>query len=920
MTPSLSILLLHSRAAEARALLAEISGHRLLRPFVLLDEHGEALLMVDGMETLVDLDDYLARQRPGLIRLVNLGIAADSDYLSCAKAERVREHLDARCRPVGISFVALALAVPHRGAVIPAEFFGASWNANLILEPLDSAGSPGMMSVDMTPEKTQTAAVVAGLTIGGVWAWLPEGPLDEDEIRFVEGRRFLTVARLAVRVVDAGDLTARLVGWALDPGGAWPTPSGCAAHGAPDQAVRDLAPRVAQHTGFRYRKLEPPERHPVGPVGVLEALGIFFGSFLSSLQAMPGRAWRRLRDRAISAAESFVQAATFGNDSEIVVAIGKPRELKGLVDPLRRVSAVTTLPDIRIPAPVPQPEMWRDFLGACLGSVDGGDFSEALAGVEPTWQGKRAVLSDRSYVVQEPSGDAGIGFLIDRTDAETLGFGESDSNETSWRIGGADVASCRVLEARFVELGLVPNPNTQQIDAQPDTAESKPPESPPSTNGLVARYQRWRRNASKSLMWHLGEELADGIEAALSDISAAENELAAISSDIENYRTDEKRALRSRRIRVAILTVLLLLIIAGIVSGFAFLSVTAGLIGVALLFVWLIGAVLALLSAARDEVRLKYRLKELEDLPTWLLKKRRHAADEAVRLTYLNDQLIDWADIVAHSIHRPWGHVTEAAANTPWRPSSALLGFTVGTPEIDDETMQGEVVRLRRSICRPGWLSAVFLEQRALWARRYERVAGVDTEQFVDAGADTTSDREPIGANPATGEPVFHPRLQLAADLRSERYVDELRREQVQRLRDQLARTDAERLVARVHSNVEGLSDLSPREFIGSLAEFDPLPAFASSNFIASLSTDTGVVERSVYGVSDSIEVTVVSSGRVDHRRIAVADVPERFVLAGMRLDMTARVPEREITLLAPSVAPKAGPKEPPADSAGGVG
>ena len=146
------------------------------------------------------------------------------------------------------------------------------------------------------------------------------GVLDDERSTQVEERVFLRFARCFQRVLDAGDLTARLVGGAMAPGGVWPLPEGCVPHGAPTDAVERLAESViaAPEVSLTFVPyLDPFPEVKATRVGIWPSIQLFWRHFARHLRGLPGQAATELQDGLERRVEHFVQQRTFGRDTSV---------------------------------------------------------------------------------------------------------------------------------------------------------------------------------------------------------------------------------------------------------------------------------------------------------------------------------------------------------------------------------------------------------------------------------------------------------------------------------------------------------------------------------------------------------------------------------------------------------------------------
>ena len=274
--------------------------------------------------------------------------------------------------------------VPAEHTPIPMAAIHANWESNVILVPEDSAGSRGMTATALSPSDVPFVAASAAATLGGAWSWLSAPPMATETIRYVQGERRAYLSRLTLRLVDGGDIAAKLVGWALDPAGSWPVPEGCAVHPNTPGAVADLAEAIsaAPEVRFRYRPLPEEPGQPRRRIGLLTALRLYFSRLWVHLRKLPAQSLRQARASASEALSQFAQAQTFG-ESEIVIGLAsRPGDVHSIADGRIRIARLSSLPHLHLDAPIPTPETWQVIRSVAFGIIDGSDFSGSLAGSE----------------------------------------------------------------------------------------------------------------------------------------------------------------------------------------------------------------------------------------------------------------------------------------------------------------------------------------------------------------------------------------------------------------------------------------------------------------------------------------------------------------------------------------------------------
>lgn len=899
MNEQLTLVLLPSAARTAREILIELSSHQLLRPFVLVDEQGDAVTVTDGLETSVSLSEYLSRRTPAMIRLVNVA-PTTVDAAPAPFVDELWLKLSRQCVDAGIEFAAIGVAVGTKTDQVDSAAFAKQFNANIVLVPEDGGGSRGMIAVPLDADRVELAAAHAATVVGALWAWMEAGPFDNEPGRLVEDVCYVRLARLTSRVIDAGDVTARIVGWALSSEGAWPVPDGTIAHGDAPLAVERLVATTAERLGFRFNPVEPPTPNAPEVLSIFGAykawirlVGDAFMMKLSSIAA-------GLEERVATTIEGHVQRQTFGEDSDVLVRIGGvPRPGDAMAGTMQRINLLASLPGIDPPSPMPTPQTWRELAAIAFAAVDGGRLPTGMSDDALRWQGLRGVLLNRSMIVPAPDPAFGTGFHLARSDFRSLGF-EGAAADDRVVAGGGDVFTARSVES-FLRLAAAPVGTP--VPAPEPSTEALTDEPPPNERAvrfiddLIIRFEDWRRAREGSFMWRLGVQLADAISTSLDDVAGAQADLEQLERDFAEYRIDAATVVKRRRRRVILTAVAIPLLLLASYLAYRYLYSRIGLI-LALAGVICSSAVpLSIVPVVREQRRLESRLRRLMQRLEWLPRRRNHAVAEAVRLASLNDQLREWTDILAQSIHHPWMGPEVLRDDATWNGDSGLLALTGGVADLDPEELQGQISRVRRSLCRPGWLQAAYLEVRRHWQARYLLIAGLDPTAQNEPEADHGGSRLPFGNNPITGEHLYAPRVQFQREVMERRHAATVGRAVALQCRSLLTTTDTRRLISTVRCPLPGLDGVTADDFLRSLVEFSPVPSFNHQYLRRTLTGTPSRIETS------HVALTAPTTFRTPQDETARAMIPTlplegRHVLGAIRLDVTEALPKEDFLLV----------------------
>lgn len=401
MSKSQTLVYLDRSAEVLRGQLAELSSNGLIRDLLVIAGPDDVERLHKGTYSPTTIDGELARVQLDLIRVVALRIEnAPSEKVLQLERETLAS-LRERGQQVGIEFKSFTVVVVSAGREVDASCFHPDWTANVVVVPEESAGGEGFIAIDLTPDKVEAVGLGALTLVGGLWSWIDHGILDHEQASNVAGMTYIRMVRLSLRVVDAGDLTSRLIGWAMDPGGVWPIPNEYVIHDQPHEVVSELAAEIATSSEARFTFQPFVPKNPPRPkaVGLFGALILFYSRLWNFIRSMPQEYVERLKNRVVDRVESFVQTQTFGADSSIVVRIAqRPETVAELVTTRVRAGLLSTLKEVGTSSVQPTPDTWAVIRSVSFGLIDGGDFHGSLKGSEPLWLGQRAVFTDRNLV------------------------------------------------------------------------------------------------------------------------------------------------------------------------------------------------------------------------------------------------------------------------------------------------------------------------------------------------------------------------------------------------------------------------------------------------------------------------------------------------------------------------------------------
>lgn len=881
----ISMMLVHSGATRFRDQVYAASRRGLLRKLVLVDEQERFELVESGASKPIELFEYLSQQQISDLHLLAVRFGSSQVRIEAKIEYQLAETLRTRLQSVQSTFTAGTLSLMSEGDPLDIGHFQATWKYNLLISPEDWAGQPGFLPANLKDSDYEDLAFASATVVTSSWNWIEGSVHDSFVSKVVVTDSVVRMARIVLRVIDAGDLAVRITSAALDQSGMWPVPQGCMFHPDPRAFVAEKTDEIVSSSSvnFLFRAVEDEHDQEGGkPIGLLAAIKLFFKMLGAAIIGQALKVVNDTKQKARNFVEDLAQDISFGKDSEVLVRIGgKPRPEDGLITTGAKLGIVSSLPKLRPLSPQPSPDTWSSFVAQVLGSFDGGEESV----IESNSRGEtKLVLSDRTFVAYNPH----------ESDSElTLTVGEIESlgmnSETDLSIRYADSMTLTDLEAilKSVDEAQVGKINSDGSQAEFKAARAR----------IRQKIELYKSKREHTLVWRIGKRLHEEVTTALTAWLDSEKLLVGLEDKI-NAQIDEFEKSAKKIKKRQVITAVILFVLVALVAVLTILAtVLLALIAVALLVTFLFSSVVSFIKLAREQVRNENRIKAAMSLPEYLTKTRVHCHHEYVRLTSLYEQYLDWAEVVGSVIYQPFGENRISDAAEPYETISDVTCFVVGTPDMNNEAIVGEKQKLRRNLVKRGWLTSLVLQMEQSWKPRYARISGQQVDDVQRPGADAAIQmysQYVLSDDDADG--ITTPRQHFKREVMGGMLSAQLRLAVEDSMRQVLRAGDPTRLLGNVTCRIEGLNNSTPTEFLLPPMLMTPLPGF--DNFIRkNVVKQDGSVQEISYGLAalTSFEEPTDDSVRT---RVAVAPVDERFVLAGFRLDLSREMNPEDVLLV----------------------
>lgn len=698
-------------------------------------QDAEHVVLLDGeIGGRVRLLDWLADNYCDVLRLVTLHTASkDGDECDgVRKAERLRAELmhwigsQQKLVTLACFLVDPDEARIHLDSVLP------TWSANLVISPTDQALPAGAAAPVPANHGSVPNPVFADLasqnlcTIGGVWRFQHEGPLDDAHPHSQAAG--VQVIRSFVRCLDLEDPTLAVTEDALQrgadgSGAAWPVPvaspsvvTAMPADSFSLDAVKQVGDRHARVIDAVI--LAAPIPRPRTQISLWVAIKTFFSFMFRGVLKAP----RVLTDAAVgaasTAASTMATTMIFGRASEYEVKVGRPR-LRPTSDTEALQRAVESAIRIADPTATFMPpatrDLWQEYLRVGIALVDGSAMPPTQ--IRPQIGDARAVLPDPNDVAIRP-------------DYPELTIGRRTLDQPSDSILSAEdplgvLIVKASLQARLTALAgdhespgpgslqnATPNPDSPigepAGDAAPageaneDEADAARLRMVTETQSELSRIDEWIADTREPYTWQLGMRIARSL-------SETETRLLAAATTLEQLQRPQPVSddIRTRQIWTALATGLAFCV------GFVLLGVLqwlewdwAGPLAAASLLMGVWSSFHTFLSDLKRRFRIVHAYESGIDQLNEASEAFSHYARETLRLNSVYWQYQQWTPMLATVLHDPF-------AGTPPIPPKAEPTFIANAPRSTRSgTARPDALRLetltheaRRRIFTTGWAS-----------------------------------------------------------------------------------------------------------------------------------------------------------------------------------------------------------------------
>lgn len=689
--------------------------------------HGPALVhaSVFGHDGPVELMRHLGSRRRRLIRLIVLHPLTHEDS-SAEALVRVCEQvatLVKRAMPMGttpgndgVSLQRMNLLVPETDlAPQQLSILQPGWEVNAVVSPEDRPDLDRLNMFIRASDNLHGHALAAAATVGGLWLGMDEAAFDRTEPDSTTGSHDVIVIRCQAKLIVGDDRAARLARAAVS-----------SVAGVPDGAVRYIkwgfvSDRPTQLVEQMLDRLmcEPDWIRPERQIEMLTksevSLGRMIGDWVRFQGSLPLAAIGFLGAHAQGAVERGVTNAFVGAEAgEIgrvapVTPVQAALRADARINELSRVLAPRRLEEDAATWGQSTPAAWRTLRELSIGLVDGSELPADFS------RQRRAELDEvlpPSYVVPPPA----------------------ESGPLTGRLRGVDVAAVATMATELVDAeptsqaacAASPAPSVQkaaEADAEPlnavatDAPVAEPAADEPAKNespstAKPGELSEWVDTRRQSLLWKLASRVYENRRDEQSRANVA----------LEQVRGSQaapptEALVRARKLLITSWVTSLALIAVGIYliwarhTGRWVSWLWDDLRGE--VPAWVVLVVLIFLAGGHQYYR---ALRKYE----WQVRLRLHAlrvasneyvaaSHQEKRWALMYQGVLDWSDILAELLHKPWvestAPVSDSEIDPRELPAAVALAVPAGAAVDPPPDLVAEAVE---AVCVRGWLRGEF--------------------------------------------------------------------------------------------------------------------------------------------------------------------------------------------------------------------
>jgi hypothetical protein len=347
------------------------------------------------------------------------------------REESVAEFIQSAFTKCPVHLITIGLA--EEGKPPTEEMLSPRWDLHLVHGPkiiLDSAAA--ILKINEY-ERPEVCLLLAAVAAGGL-RWQDE-ILADTVNPFKKGIGPVRLARLQLRVLDAGPVYTDILAGAFPESGPWTSPLKEEGMQAPIGALvsDQVVGEVVSAGAFSCQTFTPPPEPKATSIGILGGLGLFFRNFMKALKSTPFILVDGVATKLGEKVATAAQKLTFGNGSAVVIEF-RPNAPKEVVQQALQQLKISGMPGVA-PAVVSDPTPWKVLQRTSLSLLDGGDFPQGVAA--PLQGGKRLVYVDPVSVSPAPSSER---FVLNPFESEILGLPDNPNG-----IDALDVADALAI-------------------------------------------------------------------------------------------------------------------------------------------------------------------------------------------------------------------------------------------------------------------------------------------------------------------------------------------------------------------------------------------------------------------------------------------------------------------------------------------